>query len=1092
MGQWVREHAAWNTSLVWGLIAWVSFTGARGETGAPMDIAPFGFTQVVTERGGTNKAVRQVVRFPASFGASKAVQVEWTEPRDVRAVQVGFAGKSPAPEEITIEWWHRIWPDNGTGGWMKLDDPFNGQWARGRTRGKAVSPTQLRFEFLPLDASEVAGLRHPGFAYRHAYKIRISSAQPAWLDKLSVFSDAVERRARLRFEWDLGAKTPAGVRPRFEARNGRILKTVSSGPNAAGVEVVYAEATNRLSADRGVLVCRRGETNSFSVFVDDVLREGGLYVRDIGAFVSDATLNLTWATWEGPRGEVWKEGTVAEQVARMPEQSFEQVMRAIPAKPATYLWLGVPNLRQEIALGPKGDIRLLADSLRSPGPDLDRRPWSWKDLVFQFSTGAEPLRGGADGRTVTRRLAEGWLPVVVHEWRSGELAFTQTCVASTLVGNLAQLNRLRGTEPVVLATRFEVRNSAAEPCTVRLWLEWNHPWRCRLEPDGTLALSSPSDGVSRPTLTPVRGHFNTRGRGQLELVTLPAGPTNPAPAQVVRYEIPLSGGEAHTVELFVPYIELLDARELTSLKALSFEPLRESVVSFWKARVAQGMTYEVPDKFLNEFFKANLWHVLISTDLDPVTGHHQHGAATHHYKNYLNETMMVARSLEMRGEHDAARELIEPFLECQGVKGLPGNFKSQQGVLYAAHPTEPDPYTAQGYNMHHGWGLWGAAEHYFWTKDVDWLRRVADRLVQGCNWITRERRATKIKNPDGSRPVEYGLAPAGDLEDVEEYLYFYATDAYYYLGMKQAALALARAEHGQARRLAREAEDFAQDIRRSVAESVATSPVVRLKDGTFVPFVPPRVHGLTHLKEGWIREGLYPALHLVAGGIYPETHPFAGWMIEDLEDNIFLSKESGYGVEDPRANFFHFGGFTLQPNLLDLPLVYLRRDQTANFLRGFYNTGWASLYPEGMCFAEWVPYYGKGGGPVYKTPDECKFIQWLRDMLILERDGRLELGLGVPRAWMADGQRVKVERAASFFGRLDLELVSHVAQGGIKATVKLVATERPESVWLRLRHPVGKPIRSATVNGHAARVNGTRQLIELPADTRDVRVMAQF
>jgi hypothetical protein len=188
-------------------------------------------------------------------------------------------------------------------------------------------------------------------------------------------------------------------------------------------------------------------------------------------------------------------------------------------------------------------------------------------------------------------------------------------------------------------------------------------------------------------------------------------------------------------------------------------------------------------------------------------------------------------------------------------------------------------------------------------------------------------------------------------------------------------------------------------------------------------------------------------------------------MIQELEDNLFLSSESGYGVRDERENYFDVGGFTLQPNLLDLALVYLERDQPANFVRAFYNTAAASLYPDTMCFAEWVPAPGEGAGPLYKTPDECKFIQWLRQMLVFERGDTLELGLGVPRAWMADGQRVKLERAATHFGALDLEIQSRVNEGEVRAVVRLSPTQPPTGVRIRLRHPEGKPMLGENVNG---------------------------
>ncbi len=1103
-------------ALAW-LLCWLALAGRTAEPPTPpANLAAYGWLSVVDPESpaahvDVSSLAADTNAAPVALLKAVALHLEWQQPRPVRTVALTFADDPPAADSIRLEWWHRIWPDNGTGGWMKLDDPFNGEWTAARAT-VATHGATLSFRFAPLDASEVPGVKRTGLDFRQTYKFRITCAQDVRLLRVAAYSDAVRRRARLRFEWGVRTTVPGEWAPRFEARNGRLLAVNPAGTNTATVEVEYADAPDRLSPDRGYVVFRSGATRSFSVFVDDVLRAGGLFVRDLGVFVSDAEKPLTFQDRKPPAG-AWPTGTIAETVARMPEQTFAQASRAFPAKPPQYCFLGAPNLRQEIALEPRGEVVLFADSLRSPGPDADASPWrKWDTLRFRFFTGEHPVLGGDGVPAVTRQLEDGWLPVVHCAWRDGGLAWSQTSVASPLTVDLARLESQTGTEPLVLATRFSVTNTAPAPRTAWLWMELNHPLACHLGVDGTLLLTRPSDGHNRPGFVPVRCRFDTAGHGELDLgVLVPAGPANAA-REAVRYRVQLQPGEARTVDCFVPYVELLDASEAAALGALSFTNLHDSVVRYWRDRAARSLSIETPEPWLNRFFKANLWHVLISTDLDPVTHLAEHGAATHGYKNFCNETMMVARALDMRGEHDAAGRLIETFLANQSVKGLPGNFRSTNGVFYAAYPDSPDPYTAQGYNLHHGFALWAAAEHYFWTRDSDWLWRAAPRLVQAADWITRERQATRFKLPDGSRPVEFGLAPAGDLEDVEEYLYFYATDAYYHLGMKTAAAALAAAARSitaraspnsavgaawqlvqrDADRLTRDAEAFRQDIAASVAEAVATSPVVALKDGSWVPYVPPRAYALTHRAEGWIREGLYPALHLVDGEVFDARHPFVDWMVQDLEDNIFLSRESGYGVADERAEFFDHGGFTLQPNLLDLAPVYLERDQVPNFLRAFYNTAAVSLYPDTMCFAEWVPKFGEGGGPLYKTPDECKFVQWLREMLVMERGDALELGLGVPRAWMADGQHVKVERAAIYFGRLDLEIESHAAVGEIRAVVRLEPTVAPKALRLRLRHPDGPPMASATVNGRSARIDTTRQLVELPPNATQWEVIARF
>jgi hypothetical protein len=1100
-------RVSWATKGL-GRVAWLLVTAAAGHAMAQThepgeaNIARFGALSLINDNNPGQPIDVSLLasgKGTVTLAAGTRLVCEWRQPRDVRAVRLWFKGQPPEPGIVTLEWWHDVWPDNGTGGWMRLDDPFNGDWVPMRC-AVTTDQAELRFQCRPLNTNEVPNLPQTGQDFRHTYKLRISSSQPLTLQRLGVYTGATEKRARLRFEWNLKTTVPGAWSPRFTARNGQILRVHPAGRDAAVVEVRYVDATNRLSADRGSVVFRSGPTRSFSVFVDDVMRAGGLFVRDVGVFVGDADRRLTFSNWRGPSGPTWL-GTVEELVAGLPEQTLDQARRAFPSKPPVDCFLGVPNLRQEIAVSPKGDIVLYADSLRSPGVDAEMRPWHWKELRLQFGSGEHPVMGGGANRRVKRSLEDGWLPVVRHEWRSGDLDYTETCVVGPLEEDIGALQTPIGTEPIVLAARFAITNTSAAPRTAYLWMATDHPLPLHVAVDGTLVLNAPSDGVQRADLVPIRGRFNTLGKGDLDMAVLvpggsggsEAGLKHPAEARpAIRYQVRLAAHQGHAVELAVPYIELLDTHDLAALKAVSFARLHDSVVRFWRARVARGMTYEVPDTVLNAFFKANLWHVLISVDIDPINALYELGAATHGYGNYLNETAMAITTLEMRGEHNEAGRLLLPFLLCQGVKGLPGNFKTKDGVFYAAYPTTPDPYTAQGYNMDHGWGLWAAADHFFWTRDQAYLRDNADRLIKGCDWVTRERQATMVMSPDGARPLEYGLAPAGDLEDVSEFLYYYATDGYFYRGMRRAAEALAAAGHPEAGRIAQEADAFLQDLRASVAEAVATSPVVRLRDGTCIPYVPPRPYALTHLSEGWIREGLYPALHLLDCGVFPARHPFADWMIDDLEDNIFMSRECGYGLAHPGRDFFNRGGFTLQPDLLDLALDYLKRDEIPNFLRAFYNTFAVSFYPDIACFAEWVPKFGEGAGPVYKVSDESKFIQWMRDMLILERGDTLDLGLGVPRRWMADGDRIKVQRAATYFGPLDLEIDSHARFHEVSAQVRLTARVAPAAIRLRLRSPDGAPIRSATVNGQPARIDAKRQLIDLPLNATAWTVHAQF
>ena len=1031
--------------------------------------------------------------------AGQVLQIVWRQPRDVAAIAV--RGPSlPSPGDIEVQYWHAKWPDNGTGGWMELDDPYNGNWVTVKADALASSDV-ITFTFAPLGKEEIPGVEKTGFLYRRTYKVRLTFKSAANVSEMAAYTGAEWKTAEIKLEWKCSAKKLTPWTGKIEGRNARAL-AIRGDANQAVVKVQYSDAADRLSEDRGYVIFRAPGWNSFSVFVDDVVREGGIYVRDIDAFVSDTSKKLTYAKWKKP-ADAW-DGTVMTQVSRLPEQTLGRAMSTMPALPPREAYIGVPNQRMEFCLSASGNIELDKRTVRCPGRDVERCPWG-KFLGYVFSSGEKPAFTPTGGRETVRHLEGGYLPVIATEWKTVDVQYKQAAFVTMLVGGIGDKeDSRRGDEPVLLLSRTNMTNTSSVEQTAYLWMEMSVKAPMTITSDGTLLLDKPTDGEIRAGLTPVRGKFDVHGRGELSVLPdyVPDTPGSPdsgigetaKPRQVVRYSVKLAPGESHTIEFNVPAVELLDNAEMAALAASKYDERHREVVDYWEKRFASGMDYEVPDPVLNNLFKANLWHVLITTDKDPETSLLQHYAGTVKYVNYANEACMVARSLEMRGEHKEARSILEPFLASQSTQVFPGNFKSKDGVFHAAFPyPDRDPYTALGYNMNHGWVLWGLAEHYKWTGDATDLQKMAPSLVKACDWITRERQATKVLNPDGTKPVEWGLAPAGQLEDVSEFLYYYSTNAYYYVGMRTAVEALARIQHPQASRIHKDAEAYKADILASIREATATAPVVKLRDGTWAPYVPPRAYVNTHLKEGWIREGLYPALHLLDGEVFKQGDLPVTWLLEDLEDNIFLSKESGYPVVDMKAEFFDFGGFNKQPNLLANCVANLRRDEVPQFLRVLFNTCAASYYRDTVCFAEWVRKFGQGGGPVYKTPDETKFCNYLRNMLVFEEGDTLKLAMGVPGEWMTDGKTVRIARAATFFGPMDMKITSHAAQGFVTASLSLPARNPAAHTLLRLRHPDGKKMRKVTVNGKPwKQFSPAKNLITLPADVKSAEVVAYF
>jgi hypothetical protein len=468
------------------------------------------------------------------------------------------------------------------------------------------------------------------------------------------------------------------------------------------------------------------------------------------------------------------------------------------------------------------------------------------------------------------------------------------------------------------------------------------------------------------------------------------------------------------------------------------------------------MTIDVPEPALNNFYKANLWHNVITTDRDPLTGLYNQGVATIRYRVFANETVMIARSMDMRGEHLEAERFLEPMLHYQGHEPLKGRFSTKDAAFHGA-----GDYTHGEYAMNHGFTLWGVADHYLLTRNRAYLQRVAPRLVKGCDFLINERASTM--RTQGS-PI-FGLSPASSLEDVIEYQYWFATNAYFYLGMKRVALALSDIGHPEAKRIAAEAEKYRSDIEVGAREATTRSAVVPLRDGNYIPYVPSRVYQWRHLTEGWIREALYCSLHLFTAEVVSSDDPLMTWMLDDLEDNIFFSWQSGYNVSDYQQRWFERGGITLQPCLLDMPIVYMARNEIAAALRAFWNTYALLIYPDTQCFAEWARRFGVGGGPVYKTSDESRFVIWLRQLLLWENGDQLWLARATPQGWLEDGKTIRIERAKTLFGTVSMVIRSEVGKGRILARISLPKHKPPSEIWLRLRHPQGKQSQRVSING---------------------------
>jgi hypothetical protein len=238
---------------------------------------------------------------------------------------------------------------------------------------------------------------------------------------------------------------------------------------------------------------------------------------------------------------------------------------------------------------------------------------------------------------------------------------------------------------------------------------------------------------------------------------------------------------------------------------------------------------------------------------------------------------------------------------------------------------------------------------------------------------------------------------------------------------------------------------------------------------------------------GWFREAAYGALHLLEGGVFDPDEIEMTWVLVDLEDNLFVSRDWGRPVDLERYWFSH-GGVTIQPNLQDLGIDYLRRGQVKRALRALFNNFGSSLYPDVRVFAEHpVVELGHGVGPFYKPSDEAKSLVWLRAFLLHEEGETLHLAMGAPRAWFEVGQSFGVREMASFFGPVSYRVEAEASD--ISVRVELDEGRAPHALVVHLRHPGEAEIQRVTVNGETHADYGAEKVrVSSPGAAVEIKV----
>ncbi|MGQ9782794.1 MAG: NPCBM/NEW2 domain-containing protein [Armatimonadota bacterium] len=769
--------------------------------------------------------------------------------------------------------------------------------------------------------------------------------------------------------------------------------------------------------------------NAFGIAIDDLLANEFIYVRDARVFASCKPLSRTCHDYlESIKGRK----TILEHVRELPDQTLSQALtmtrNPIQSSGPAMVSLACDNIKFVVTR--EGAIQFPLE-LNQPA---DRPP---EGAVYRAQI-APKLTNPGD-LTFNRCLHSGWLPAPVEEWSNGRIKCTQrTFVVPFGEKSFPEKLNWLNDKPLCVS-EFVIINLSTEQQKLSMEFEFLADWIEHMP----LGVVRKYEGVVAES--------GGRLVAFLDFSRISSGlkfETHGCSASIAGK---LPPGLTYTFTLFIPGWEV-GTDSYTEF--LGVEGLIDRFENYWRHVLAGGMQFDIPDEFLTNLIRASLVYCFIAARNEERGQRVAPWIASMSYGPLESEANSIVTGMCFMGFEEFTKCSLDFFI----------NRYNEQGFLTTG-------YTLMGT----GWHLWSLGKFYELYRAQEWMRSVAPKVAEVCKWISRQREKTKQLDPNGNKVPEYGLVPPGVLADWGLYAYHYCLEGYYYAGLRWAAQALSDIEHSEAGRLIMEAEEFRSEILRAFHWTQSKTPVVPLRDGTWVPGYPAQVYtfGSTgdyypgqDANRSWAYDVELGVHQLVPQGVLDASSCEVDYMMDHMEDVQFLRDGwLDYPAEKSEADWFNLGGFAkMQPYYCRNAEIYALRDDVKPFIRSYFNTLASLVNTETMWFWE----HFNASGAWNKTHETGYFLQQTRFMLVMEHGDELWLAPLVTNNWMKDGMSVNVAGAPTQFGTVSYRIDSNVNAGYIEAQINPPKRSIPKSIVIRLRHPDGKKIKSVTVNGKAS------------------------
>ena len=506
------------------------------------------------------------------------------------------------------------------------------------------------------------------------------------------------------------------------------------------------------------------------------------------------------------------------------------------------------------------------------------------------------------------------------------------------------------------------------------------------------------------------------------------------PVGITLFKLTFTPGEVRdsvpekSVQLKMPYEPLPpDSPAVAQMRSARFTDYYDRAVRFWNDLLARGIDIHVPERKLNDAFKANLIYDLIARD-KVGDDYVQTVNKFHYHAFWLRDASYIVRMYDLSGYHDIARQCLDFFARWQQPDG---NFVSQGGQF-------------------DGWGqtMWAYGQHYRITHDRAFAERVYPAVQKAVAWLQQARQADPLHLMPATTP--------GDNEDISGHVTghnFWAL-----AGLKNAiVLADALGHSADAKAWRAEYNDYLSAFKSALAKATAST-------GGYIPPGLEAQHG-----QDWGN----------MLSVYPEQilDP-AGPMVTATLAATRAKYQEGIMTYGDGAYLHHY--LTMKNTETEL----IRGDQRMAIEELYALLLHTSSTHAGFEYSirPWGDRDSDGNLPPHGW-FAAKFRAVVRNMFVREQGTDLHLISALSPEWVKDGEEVRVERAPTEFGQLNFTL--RFASGGATLSLNTHFVQPPRRIMLHL--PWFMQTSSVSVDGRPTKIeNGS---VSLPASAKQVAIV---